>query len=179
MDWDVMLVVALWTYRMAYKATTQYTPFKLVYDTQPIMPIEFVVPIKRVCDLPQEELNKVIWVKMEDLFRLDKTHWQAKENINHIQLLHKEQRDEKGKIKSFKEGKLVLWMFKATKIKGGKFTLPWKGPFKIEKVFDNNTMELSTISDEGVKRVTINKLKVYFHNPPTNVIITVFIVDTT
>jgi hypothetical protein len=70
-------------------------------------------------------------------------------------------------------------MFKATKIKGGKFTLPWKGPFKIEKVFDNNTMELSTISDEGVKKVTINKLKVYFHNPPTNVIITVFIVDTT
>jgi hypothetical protein len=75
---------------MAYKATTQYTPFKLVYDTQPIMPIEFVVPIKRLCDLPQEELDIVIWVKMEDLFRLDKTHWQAEENINHIQLLHKE-----------------------------------------------------------------------------------------
>jgi hypothetical protein len=39
-------------------------------------------------------------------------------------------------------------MFKATKIKGGKFTLSWKGPFKIQKVFDNNNMELSTISDE-------------------------------
>jgi hypothetical protein len=33
--------------------------------------------------------------------------------------------------KSFKEGQLVLWMPKAIKIKGGKFTLPWKGPFKI------------------------------------------------
>jgi hypothetical protein len=39
---------------MAYKAT-QYTPFKLVYDTQPIMPIEFAVPTKKVCDLPQEK----------------------------------------------------------------------------------------------------------------------------
>jgi hypothetical protein len=69
-------------------------------------------------------------------------------------------------------------MLKATKIKGGKFTLPLKGPFKIQKMFANNTMELSTISDEGVKRININKLKVYHHNPPTNVIIIVVIVDT-
>ncbi len=70
---------------------------------------------------------------MEHLFRLDETCWQVKENINHIQLLSKTQKDEKGKIKSFKEGELVLWMPKDTKIKGGKFTLPWKGPFKIRK----------------------------------------------
>jgi hypothetical protein len=63
-------------------------------------------------------------------------------------------------MKSFKEGELVLWMPKAIKIKGGKFTLP----FKIQKVFDNNTMELSTISDEGVERVNINKLKAYQHD---------------
>jgi hypothetical protein len=100
------------------------------------------------------------------------------EKKNHIQLLHEEQKDENGKIKSFKEGKLVLWMLKATKIKGGKFTLPWKGPFKIQKMFDNNIVELSTISDEGVERININKLKVYRHNPPTNVIITTITFDT-
>jgi hypothetical protein len=54
-------------------------------------------------------------------------------------------------MKSFKEGELVIWMLKATKIKGGKFMLPWKGPFKIQKMFDNNIMELLTISDEGGK----------------------------
>jgi hypothetical protein len=79
---------------------------------------------------------------MEDLLRLDETCWQVGENINHIQMLHKKQKDENGKIKSFKEGKLVLWMPKAIKIKGGKFTLPWKGPFKIQKMFDNNIVEL-------------------------------------
>jgi hypothetical protein len=31
-DWDVILVTALWAYRMA-----QYTPFESVYDIQPIM----------------------------------------------------------------------------------------------------------------------------------------------
>ncbi len=74
-------------------------------------------------------------------------------------MLHKEQRDQKGRMKSSKEGELILWMPKATKFKGGKFTLPWKGPFKIQKIFDNNIMELSTISDEWVERVNINKLK--------------------
>jgi len=42
-------------------------------------------------------------------------------------------RDEKRRMKSFKEGKFVLWMPKTIKIKGGKFTLPWKGPFKYKK----------------------------------------------
>jgi hypothetical protein len=70
-------------------------------------------------------------------------------------------------------------MPKATKIKGGKFTLPWKGPFKIQKMFDNNTMELSTISDEGAKRININKLKTYhYNNPPTNIIITIVTIYT-
>ncbi len=68
---------------------------------------------------------------MEDLFRLDETCWQVGKNINHIQLLHKEQRGEKGKIKNFKEEEFILWMLKTTRIKGGKFILPWKGPFKI------------------------------------------------
>jgi hypothetical protein len=40
-------------------------------------------------------------------------------------------------------------------------------------------MELSTISDEGAKRININKLKTYQHNnPPTNVIITIVTIDT-
>jgi hypothetical protein len=86
---------------------------------------------------------------MEDLFILDEICSQVEKNINHIQLLCNEQRDEKGMIKKFKEGKLILWLPKATKIKGGKFTLLGKGLFKIQKMFDNNISELSTIHDEG------------------------------
>jgi len=32
--------------------TTQYTPFDLVYDIQPIMLAKFVVPTKRFHDIP-------------------------------------------------------------------------------------------------------------------------------
>jgi hypothetical protein len=39
-----MLFIALWAYQTIYKVTIQVTPFKLVYGTQPIMPIKFMVP---------------------------------------------------------------------------------------------------------------------------------------
>ncbi len=89
MDWDIMLITTLRAYQMTYKMTIQYTPFELVYDTQPIMLIKFVVPIKIVRDSPQDDLDKAIKVRMQDLIRLDETHWQAGKNINHIQLLCK------------------------------------------------------------------------------------------
>ncbi len=82
--------------------------------------------------------------------------------------MRKEQRDEKGKIKSFNEGELVLWMLKARRIKRGKFILPWKVPFKIQKMFDNNMVQLSTINNERAKTININKLKVQSTNQYNN-----------
>jgi hypothetical protein len=45
---------------MAYKVTTQYTPFELIYSIQPVMLENFVVPTKRVRGLSQEDVNKAI-----------------------------------------------------------------------------------------------------------------------
>jgi len=92
---------------------------------------------------------------------LDEERWCVGENINHIQLLKKENWDEKGKFKSMYEGDLVLWMPKTTKIKGGKFRLPWKGPYKVHKTFNNNIVELTSLGDDEVEKVNINKLKKY------------------
>lgn len=66
------------------------------------------------------------------------------------------------------EGELVLWMPKPTKIKGHKFRLPWKGPFKIQKMFNNNIMELSTISNddiENIKHQQANTLMITLTSP--------------
>ena len=43
-DWDDKLWAALWAYRTAYKVTTQFTPFHLVYGQEAILPIEFEIP---------------------------------------------------------------------------------------------------------------------------------------
>jgi hypothetical protein len=62
-------------------------------------------------------------------------------------------------MKTFEEGELVLWMPKATKLKGEKIKLPWKGPYKVQKNFNNNTVELSTLCNDDMEKVNINKLK--------------------
>jgi len=77
--------------------TTQYTPFELVYDTQPIMPIEFAIPIEKVCDLQQEDLDKDIRVRMEDLFRLDETFWQPEKILTIFNCCAKNKRMKKGR----------------------------------------------------------------------------------
>jgi hypothetical protein len=50
---------------------------------------------------------------------------------------------------------------KTTKIKGGKFKLPWKGLYKIIKLLIIILVELTTIGDDEVERVHIRKLKKY------------------
>jgi hypothetical protein len=64
-DWDIMFFTTLWAYRTTYKMTTQFTPFELVFGTQPLMPVEFMIPIKRIRDVPIEDLNQAIHVRMK------------------------------------------------------------------------------------------------------------------
>jgi hypothetical protein len=48
------------------------------------MPVEFVVPTKRIRDIPTKYLDQAIHVRMEDLVLLDEEHSCVNENINHI-----------------------------------------------------------------------------------------------
>ncbi len=146
---------------MMYKAITQLTPFELVYGTQLVMPTKFIVSIKRIQNIPSSDINHAIHVRMEDWIQLDEECWCVSENINHMQFPRKENWDRKGKIKSFDEGDLMLWMPKTTKTKGGKFRLPWKGPYKVHNFFNNNIMALTSLGDDEVERVNVNKLKEY------------------
>jgi hypothetical protein len=43
-DWDVMLPTTLLAYIIAYKVSTQHTPYKLVYGLMTLLFIEFIVP---------------------------------------------------------------------------------------------------------------------------------------
>jgi hypothetical protein len=76
-NWDTMLFKSLWAYRITYEITTHFMPFELVYGIQPVMLVEFMVPTKRIKDIPIEDLDQAIHVRMEDLVRLNEKHWRA------------------------------------------------------------------------------------------------------
>jgi hypothetical protein len=61
------------------------------------MQVEFVVPTKRFCNVPQEDLDKTIQVRMEDLFRLDETFWQPKKILTIFNCCAKNKRMKKGR----------------------------------------------------------------------------------
>jgi hypothetical protein len=65
-------------------------------------------------------------------------------------------------------------MPKSTNIKGGKIKLPWKGPYKVCKDVDNNIIELTTLGDDEVEKVNINKLKEYL---PKNMVANIMVAN--
>jgi hypothetical protein len=44
-NWDEHLSMVLFSYIIAYKLTIEYTPYQLVYELHPLMPIEYIMPI--------------------------------------------------------------------------------------------------------------------------------------
>lgn len=46
-NWDSKLLKTLWAYRTTYKMTTKFTPFRLVYSQEVILPIELELPLLR------------------------------------------------------------------------------------------------------------------------------------
>ena len=52
---DSKLLDALWAIHNAYKVTSKFTPFQLVYDKEAILPVELEIPSLRIAI--DEKLN--------------------------------------------------------------------------------------------------------------------------
>ena len=72
-DWDDKFWAALWAYRTAYKVTTQFIPYQLVYGEEAILSIEFEIPSLRIAiDNRLGEANS-LQTRLTKLEALDKT----------------------------------------------------------------------------------------------------------
>lgn len=65
------------------------------------------------------------------------------------------------------------------KNQGDKFRLPWEGPFKLQKMLNNNIVELFTINNDDMEKININNLKGYCHENTLIVIMTIVVEDLT
>jgi len=66
-NWDEHLSTMLFSYKSAYKVTTWYTPYQLIYGLHPLMPIEYIVPVvggdERDNTLVKVLINRIIELK--------------------------------------------------------------------------------------------------------------------
>lgn len=55
-DWDSKLLDALWTYRIAYRITTKFTSFQLVYGQEAFLLVKSKIPSLRIASDDVQEI---------------------------------------------------------------------------------------------------------------------------
>eukprot|EP00253_Pinus_taeda_P023220 PITA_23220 len=131
-NWDSNLKYALWADKVTTKKSTGNSPFKLVYGTEAVFPIQLTLPVAKF--LKQEQNREEdIAKRICDLAEVHQIWDQLVEKSAANQKRIKKAFDRKENTDNFQVGDLVLkWdALKEKKGNNGKFDALWMGPFVI------------------------------------------------
>nr|GFB44787.1 reverse transcriptase domain-containing protein [Tanacetum cinerariifolium] len=160
-SWSDKLDDALWAFRIAYKISIGYTPYKLVYEKACHLLIELEHKANWALKLENFDLQTAGDHKKVQLNELNELRNQAYENS----LIYKEKtkrlHDSKIKDHVFNIGDPVLLFNSRLKILSGKLKTHWSGPFTICHVFPYGSVKLSQ-TDGPNFNVNGHRLKHYF-----------------
>jgi transposase InsO family protein len=161
-NWDDKLWSALWAYRTAYKVTTQFTPFQLVYGQEAILPIEFELPFLRVAIDNRLGDPESLQARLLQLEALDEKRREAYLHTYAMQKYRKSFYDSKLAPKPFKVGDLVL-LYDSRFFKfPGKLQIHWMGPYEIVDINPNGSAQLKDFEGKLLPtRINGYKLKLY------------------
>jgi hypothetical protein len=135
-SWHTMLFSALWAYQTFVKSATRFTPFRLLYGVEAILPIECEIPsLKLAVELlpnTSAEEEHLLY-----LMRLDETRRDATLIIEAQKKRVKAQYDKHVKPRVFSEGDLFLLYEQDRDVLGaGKFEPMWRGPYIVHRFLE-------------------------------------------
>jgi hypothetical protein len=163
--WDSKLKFFLWDDRVTVKRSLGISPFQLVYGVEAVFPSQLALPVENFFQDYQGELDHMI-KRIQQLVEVQQTQEQLVYNAYDHQLKIKQAFNKKVNKEDFQLGNLVLkWdAQRQDKDNNSKFEALWVVPFKISKVFSNNTFKLQNMEDEEVFGGPVNGrfLKKYF-----------------
>ena len=121
-NWDSKLKHALWADRVTIKISTGNSPFKLVYGTDVVFPIQLTLPVAKFLQIEQNEEEDMA-KRITDLAEVHRIREQLVEKAAAHQRKTKEAFEKKAKTDNFQVGDLVLkWdALKEKKGNHGKF----------------------------------------------------------
>jgi transposase InsO family protein len=133
--WDSKLKFALWADKVTCKKSIGTSPFKLVYGTEAIFPVQLALPVAKFLQETDSEPSDLTR-RIHNLVELQQNREHLLEKIELHQKRIKESFDKKVKSNVFKTGDLVLkWdATRQEKGKHDKFEALWTGPFVITAV---------------------------------------------
>lgn len=161
-DWGERLAEAVWAYRVTWKTSTGFTPFQLVYGKSAVMPIELEIKILKMATRLNLCLDKAQQTQLEQLHQLDEYRQEAVLRMELVQNQRKKWHDVHLRSKTFEPGKRVLLYDSRYNNFLGKFQIKWMGPYQIQQVFQNGTVQLQSIDgSDSTFRVNGYRLREY------------------
>ena len=133
---------ALCAYRCAFKVTTKFTPFQLIYGLEAILPIELEVQSLRIALDEKMDDDDFLKHRLVILEKMDEIQAQAHLNMEAIQKYRKSYYNSKLASKKLEPNDLVLLYDNIFQRFLEKFKMRWFGPYRILRSFPNGSVEL-------------------------------------
>ena len=165
-DWDEKLPAVIHAYNTTHKETTGRSPFYLVYGRIPVAPVELEVETFRV--LIQEDIthSESLEQRFEEIEDLEEAREEALERNEVIQAKRKEAYDKKlPPDQNIRKHDLVLLYDSRYKKFPGKLKVRWMGPYRVEEVFPNGSLQLVDLQGAWLDtRVNGSRVKKYLES---------------
>jgi hypothetical protein len=158
-SWAEPLPEILWSYHTTVQTSTGETPFKMVYGTDAMIPVEIDPPSWRretiTAQVNEEALQENLDLLEEIREKAHLREFTMKQRVTH-------KYNTKVMPRSFQKGDLVLKR-PMRRDKRGKLAPNWEGPFRIQEVYGGGAYRLETLQGETMPRTwNVMNLKFYY-----------------
>ena len=155
--WDEYLPQVMMAYRSSIHSSTRFTPNKMVFGRNIVMPFEAVV----ASPVPEEQAEADNYISnLQE--RLCSIHKIARQNLKTSAQHQKRNYDIKASKNSFDVGQLV-WLYEPLQKKGvcKKLTCPWIGPCVVLEKIDDTTYRVQRSPRKEAKLYHADRLSLY------------------
>ncbi|CAJ2627752.1 unnamed protein product [Trifolium pratense] len=158
--WVEELESVLWAYRTTPHSTTGETPFRMVYGTEAVIPVEVGEPSRRTEQPLEEEMNDEALREELDLVEEIRTGASLREATLKQKIAARH--DVKVIKREFEVGSLVLRR-NAKDSQDGKLAANWEGPYRVIDKTENGAYYLEDLRGKKLPRPwNAQKLKQYY-----------------
>lgn len=156
--------IVLWAYITSYKWSIDKTTFKLVYGKEVIIPLHFkqyAIDISHVLKFDSGP------TRYERLFQLQNLEEEGLTALQHQEAQKKQQKDWNDKNIKFRNisvGDLVLLYDNKIKGKPCKLDTTWLGPYIVEDLNTNGSVQLKTLQGRVLSKVVNGARLKHYHS---------------